>query len=69
MNLGSGILKHSIQNLKDEKNHFYNSLLTDDLAFQQTYSGTPPTNIRRMYQHDVASDDNVDLPLQNRSNI
>jgi hypothetical protein len=38
MKLGSGILKHSIQNSKDENFHFYNSLvLTDDLAFQRTH--------------------------------
>jgi hypothetical protein len=33
--LGSSILKTSIQNLKDENFHFYNSLvLPDDLTFQ-----------------------------------
>jgi hypothetical protein len=38
MNLGSGILKSSIQHLLDENFHFYNSLvLTDDLTFQRTH--------------------------------
>jgi hypothetical protein len=68
MKLGSGILKTSIQNLKDENFHFYNSLvLTDDLAFQRTHFRTTPPNIPRMYQHDAASDENDDLPLQHRS--
>jgi hypothetical protein len=70
MKLGSGILKHSIQNLKGENFHFYNSLvLTDDLAFQRTHFRTKPTNIPHMYKHDTTSDDNDGLPLQNRSNI
>jgi hypothetical protein len=68
MKLGSGILKHSIQNLKDENFHFYNLLvLTDDLAFQRRHFRTTPTNISHMYQHDTACADNDDLPLQNRS--
>jgi hypothetical protein len=70
MKLGSGILKHWIQNLKDENFHFYNlPVLTDDLAFQRTHFRTTATNIPRMYQHDAASDENDDLPLQNRSTI
>jgi hypothetical protein len=61
MKLGSGILKHSIQKSKDENFHFYNSLvLTDDLAFQQTHFRKTPTNIPRLYQHDMASDENED---------
>jgi hypothetical protein len=67
MKLGSGILKHSIQSSKDEKIHFYNSLvLTDDLAFQRTHFRKTPTGIPRLYQHDMASDENKDLPMQNR---
>jgi hypothetical protein len=59
MKLSSGILQHSIQNSKDENFHFYNSLvLTDDLAFQQTHFRTTPTNIPRLFQHAMASDDN-----------
>jgi hypothetical protein len=70
MKLGSGILKTSIQNLSDENAHFYNSLvLTDDLAFQRTHFRITPPNIPRLYHHDAASDDNDDLPLQNRSNL
>jgi hypothetical protein len=70
MKLGSGILKHSIQNLKDENFQFYNSLiLTDDLAFQQTRFRTIPTNIPRLYQHEAVSDEKDDLPLKNRSTI
>jgi hypothetical protein len=70
MKLGSGVLKHSIQNLKDEDFHFYNSLvLTDDLAFQRTHLRTTPSNIPRIYQPGMASDDHKDLPLQNRSNM
>jgi hypothetical protein len=70
MKLGSGILKTSIQNLKDENFHFYNSLvLTDDLAFQRTHFRTTPPNITCLYPHDAASDEQDDLPLQNRSNI
>jgi hypothetical protein len=70
MKLSSGILKTSIQNLSDENFHFYNYLvLTDDFAFQQTHFGTTPLNIPRLYYHDAASDDNDDLPLQNRSNL
>jgi hypothetical protein len=70
MKLGSGILKTSIQNLKDENFQFYNSLvLTDDLAFQRTYFWITPPNIPRLYQHDVESDEQDDLPLQNRSNL
>jgi hypothetical protein len=70
MKLGNGILKTSIQNLSDENFHFYNSLvLTDDLAYQQTHFPITPPNIPRLYQHDFTSDDNDDLPLQNRSNL
>jgi hypothetical protein len=70
MKLGSSILKTSIQNLKDENFQFYNSLvLTDDLAFQRTHFRTTPTNMPRLYQHDAASDEQDDLPLQNRSTI
>jgi hypothetical protein len=70
MKLGNKILKTSIQNLSDENLHFYNSLvLTDDLAFQQTYFRITPPNIPRLYQHDTASDEQDDLPLQNQSNL
>jgi hypothetical protein len=70
MNLGSEILKTSIQNLLDENFHFYNSLvLTDDLAFKWTHFRITPPNIPRIYNHDKASDDNDDLPLQHRSNL
>jgi hypothetical protein len=70
MQLGSGIPKTSIQNLKDENFHFYNSLvLTDDPAFQRTYFRITPPNIPCLYQHDAASDEQDDLPLQNRSNL
>jgi hypothetical protein len=70
MKLGNGILKTSIQNLSDENFHFYNSLvLTHDLAFQRTHFWITPSNIPRLYHHDAASDDNDDLPLQNRSNL
>jgi hypothetical protein len=70
MKLGSGILKTSIQNLSYENFHFYNSLvLTDDLAFQRTYVRITPPNIPHIYNHDAASDDNDDLPLQHRSNL
>jgi hypothetical protein len=70
MKLVSGILKHSIQNSKDENFHFCNSLvLTDDLAFQQTHFRKTPTNIPRLHQHDMTSDDYEDLPLQTRSTI
>jgi hypothetical protein len=70
MKLGNGILKASIQNLSDENFQFYNSLvLTDDLAFQRTHFRLTPPNIPRLYHHDAASDDNDDLPLQNRSNL
>jgi hypothetical protein len=70
MKLGNGIVKTSIQNLSDENFHFYNSLvLTDDLAFQRTHFRITPLNIPHLYQHDATSDDNDDLPLQNRSNF
>jgi hypothetical protein len=70
MKLGSGILKTIIQNLSDENFHLYNSLvLTDDLAFQRTHFWITPLNIPRIYNHDAASDDNDDLPLQHRSNL
>jgi hypothetical protein len=70
MKLGSGILKTSIQNLSDENFHFYNSLvLTDDLTFQWTHFCITPPNIPRIYNHDTASDDNDDLPLQHQSNL
>jgi hypothetical protein len=69
MKPGLGILKHSIQNSKDEDFHFYNSLvLNDDMAFQRTQFRKTPPNIPRIYQHDTASDAHEDLPLQNRSN-
>jgi hypothetical protein len=70
MKLGNGILKTSIQHLLDENFHFYNSLvLTDDLAFQQTHFRITPPNIPCLYQHGVASDEQDDLPLQNRYNL
>jgi hypothetical protein len=70
MKLGSGILKTSIQNLKDDNFQFYNLLvLTDDLAFQRRHFRTTPTNIPRMYQNDAVSDEQDNLPLQNRSTI
>jgi hypothetical protein len=70
INLGNGILKTSIQNLSDKNFHFYNSLvLIDELAFQQTNFQITPSNIPRIYQHDAATDDNDDLPLQNQSNL
>jgi hypothetical protein len=70
MKLGNGILKTSIQNLSDENFHFYNSLvLTDDLASKRTHFRITPPNIPRLYQHDAASDDNDELPLQNQSNL
>jgi hypothetical protein len=70
MKLSNGILKTSIQDLSDENIHFYNSLvLIDDLAFQRTHFRITPPNIPRLYQHDVASNDNNDLPLQNRSSL
>jgi hypothetical protein len=70
MKLGSGILKTSIQTLLDENFHFFNSLvLTDDLTFQRTHFRITPPNISRIYNHDAASDDNNDLPLQHRSNL
>jgi hypothetical protein len=70
MKLGSGILKTSIQNLMNENFHFYKSLvLTDDLAFQRTHFRITPPNIRRVYPHDAESDEQDDLPLQNRSNL
>jgi hypothetical protein len=65
MKLGSGILKSTVQQLSDEKFYFYNSLvLTDDLSFQRTHFQIIPPNIPRVYQHDAASDDKDDLPLQ-----
>jgi hypothetical protein len=70
MKLGSGILKSSIQHLSGENFHFYNSLvLTDDLAFQQTHFWITPPNSPRIYNHDTATDDNEDLPLQHQSNL
>jgi hypothetical protein len=70
MMLGSGTLKTSIQSLKDENFHLYNSLvLTDDLTFQQTHFRTTPPNIPSLYQYDAASDEQDDLPLQHRSTI
>jgi hypothetical protein len=68
--LGNGILKTLIQNLLDKNFHFYNSLaLTDDLAFHRTHFWITPPNIPHLYQHDAESDDNDDVPLQNRSNL
>jgi hypothetical protein len=56
--------------LSDENFHSYNSLvLTDDLAFQRTHFRITPLNIPRIYNHDMASDDNNDLPLQHQSNL
>jgi hypothetical protein len=70
MKLGNGILKTSIRNLSDENVHYYNSqVLTDDPIFQRTHFQITPPNIPRLYHHDAASDDNDDLPLQNRSNL
>jgi hypothetical protein len=70
MKLGIGIIKTSIQNLSDENFHFYNSpVLTDDLAFQRTHFRITPPNIPRIYNHDTASDDNDDLPLQHQLNL
>jgi hypothetical protein len=70
MKLGNGILKTSIQNLSDENFHFYYSLvLTYNLAFQRTHFWITPPNIPRIYNHDAASDDNDDLPLQHGSNL
>jgi hypothetical protein len=70
MKLGNRILKTSIQNLSGENFQFYNSLvLKYDLAFQQTHFRFTPLNIPRIYNHDPASDDNDDLPLQHRSNL
>jgi hypothetical protein len=70
MKLGNGILKTSIQNFSDKNFHFYNSLvLTDDLAFQRTHFQITPSNIPRLYHHYAASDDNDELPLQNRSSL
>jgi hypothetical protein len=70
MKLGNRILEKSIQNLSDENFHFYNSLvLTNDLAFQRTHFRITQPNIPRLYQHHAASDENDDLPLQNRSNL
>jgi hypothetical protein len=69
MKLGNGILKTTIKNLS-ENFHFYNSpVLTNDLAFQRIHFWITPPNIPRLYQHEVASADNNDLPLQNRSNL
>jgi hypothetical protein len=70
MKLGSGLLKTAIQNFSDENFHLYNSLvLTDDLVFQRTHFWITPPNIPRIYNHDAASADNDDLPLQHRSNL
>jgi hypothetical protein len=70
MKLGNGILKTSIQNLSDKNFHFYNSLvLTDDLALQRLHFWITPPNIPYLYQHDTASHEQDDLPLQNRSNL
>jgi hypothetical protein len=70
MKLGNGILKTSIQNLSDKNFHFYKYLvLTDDLTFQGTHFRITLPNIPRLYHQDAASDDNDDLPLQNRSNL
>jgi hypothetical protein len=67
MNLGSGILKSSVTYVSDENFHFYNSLvLTDDLAFQRTHFRITPPSIPHIYNHDTATDDNDDLPLQHR---
>jgi hypothetical protein len=44
-------------------------IVADDLTFQRTHFRTAPPNIPRMYQHDTSSDEQDDLPLQNRSTI
>jgi hypothetical protein len=70
MKLGSGILKSTVQQVSDEKFHFYNSLvLTDDLAFQRTHFRITPPNIPRIYNHDTSTDDKDDLPLQHGSQL
>jgi hypothetical protein len=70
MNLGSGIIKSSVQHLSYENFHFYNSLvLTDDLAFQRTHFWITPPNIPRICNHDASRDDKDDLPLQHRSQL
>jgi hypothetical protein len=70
MKLGSGILKSTVQQLSDEKFHFYNSLvLTDDLAFQRTHFRITPPSIPRIYNHDASTDERDDLPLQQRSQL
>jgi hypothetical protein len=70
MKLGRRILKSSVQHLSYENFHFYNYLvLTDDLAFQRTHFRITPPNTPRIYNHDTATDDNDDLPLQHRSNL
>jgi hypothetical protein len=70
MKLGSRILKSSLQHLSDENFHFYNSLvLTDDLAFQRTHFRITPPNIPCIYNHDTATDDNAELPLQHRAKL
>jgi hypothetical protein len=70
MKLGNGILKTSIQNLSDENLYFcYSLVIADDLAFQHTHFRITPPNIPLIYQHDAASDENDDLPLQDRLNL
>jgi hypothetical protein len=70
MNVGSGILKSTVQQLSDENFHFYNSLvLTDGLVFQQTHFRITHPNIPRIYKHDASTDDNDDLLLQHQSNL
>jgi hypothetical protein len=69
MKLGSVILKHSIQDWKEENVHVCNSLvLTDDMAFQRTHFKKRPPNIPRMYQHDTASDDHEDYRSNDQNN-
>jgi hypothetical protein len=70
MKLGNGILKTSIQDLSCENFDCYSSLvLTDDLAFQQTYFRITPPNIPRLYQHDTTYDEHDKITLQNRSRL
>jgi hypothetical protein len=67
MKLGSGILKTSIQNITDKHFHFNNSLVrTDDLTFQRTHFRITPPSIPCLYQHDVVSEEQYELPVQNR---
>jgi hypothetical protein len=68
MKVCSGILKRALINQTvDEHFHFYNSLtLTDDIVFQRTHFRKSPTNMRRIYTPDAATDDDKP-PLQTRT--